>query len=57
MGAHITPSMTDALSTRDLARLKALFARAYADGHTAGRSCARITRRPKAERKRQTEAA
>lgn len=41
---YITPAMEAALSHSDLLRLKVLFARAYADGHTAGRSCARVGR-------------
>lgn len=41
LAQYITPEMELALSARDLLRLKALLARAYADGHTAGRSAAR----------------
>lgn len=40
----ITPDMTEPLSPRALARWKALVARAWSSGHTAGRSSVRIGR-------------
>ena len=45
LSGYITPGMEAALSSRDLLRLKVLFARAFHDGHRAGRSCARVRQR------------